>query len=163
MRAGRADERGFKLPEFWVFGGALSLGIFLFSNLATSLTYGRAVTSSTASIGFIAGAVLMSFLGGSFGVRLLALGMNRRVQFVPLGPAIVNLAANLLLTPRLKGQGSAIAMLFAEAVNLVALFWIWRRVTESQSGVLPLDSLRPSAPNSPVLQKGPELRMATKS
>jgi O-antigen/teichoic acid export membrane protein len=158
-----ANREGHKLSEFLVFGTGLSLGVLLFSNLATSLTYGRAVMSSTASLGFMAGAVLMSFLGGSFGVRLLALGLNQRVQFVPLVPAVVNLAANLLLTPRLKGQGSALAMLLAESLNVITLLWIWRKVSSAPSGELPFEKPLSYETTSPVLQHSTELRMATKS
>jgi O-antigen/teichoic acid export membrane protein len=147
------DRKSIKLSEYWIFGIGLGLGIFLLSNLATSLSYGRALMSSTASIGFIACAVLLSFVGGSFAVQLLALGLNRRVQFVPLVPAVVNLTANLLLTPRLKDKGSALAMLLAEAVNLLTLLWIWKTVLSSRGGTLPIQQRRSSTPTTPVLRR----------
>jgi O-antigen/teichoic acid export membrane protein len=72
-------------------------------------------------LAILAAALGISYLSGVFGNALMALGRQRTLFWVTLGPLGVNLVLNLALIPPLDVVGAAIAVVVSELVGLVMI------------------------------------------
>lgn len=79
-------------------------------------------------LAILALALAISYLSGAYGNALLALGRQRTLFWIAVGPLAVNLAANLLLIPALGVNGAAVAVVISELVGLILIRLYYVRV-----------------------------------
>lgn len=77
----------------------------------------------------------LSFLSAVFGNLLIALDRQRQMLPVAMAVATVNLVANLLLIPRFGASGAAAGMAVSEALALVAVWSLYRRIDARTPGL----------------------------
>ena len=58
---------------------------------------------------------------------LIGLGRQRTCLIITVSGSLLNIALNLLLIPRYSWKGSTAATITAEAMSVVALWWLLRR------------------------------------
>lgn len=102
--------------------------VAIFSPEIVVILGGHKYHSAAPVLAVLALALAISYLSGVYGNALMALGRQRTLLWISLGPLLVNLIANLGLIPPLGVNGAAIAVVISEVVGLLAVRAYYVRV-----------------------------------
>lgn len=108
---------------------ALPLSVFfiLFARESIILLSGGAFLPSVVPMRIITPTIILIGITNVLGIQILVpLGKEKYVLYSEIAGAVINLAANTLLIPRLAASGAAIGTLVAEAVVLAVQFYVLR-------------------------------------
>ncbi len=114
----------------FVFILALPLSVFfiIFARESIILLSGGEFLPSVVPMRIITPTVILIGITNVLGIQVLVpLGKEKCVLYSEIAGAVINLAANALLIPRLSASGAAIGTLAAEAVVLAVQFYVLRK------------------------------------
>ncbi len=131
-KQGRQEEcnvllgRGTKI--LLLLGLPCTIGLALTAEYIVPLLFGEAFLPSVNTLRILSVLVLVFSIAYFLGhIILTATGMERKILRATIAGAVINAVANLLLIPRLKQDGAAIASVLSEAAVTVILLWHARR------------------------------------
>jgi O-antigen/teichoic acid export membrane protein len=102
--------------------------VAIFSPQLMVLLGGPKYAAAAPVLAILAVALGLSYVAGVFGNALMALGRQRTLFWLGIGPLAVNLVANLALIPPLGTNGAAIAVVASEVVGLLLVRGFYVRV-----------------------------------
>jgi len=95
---------------------------------------GQKYAAAAPCLAILSAALGISYVSGVYGNALMALGRQRTLFWLGIGPLGVNLLANLVLIPPLGPSGAAIAVVVSEVVGLLLVRSYCIRVVGSPPG-----------------------------
>jgi O-antigen/teichoic acid export membrane protein len=109
--------------------------VAIFSREIVVILGGQKYAAAAPALAILAVALAISYLAGVYGNALMALGRQRRLLWLSLGPLAANLVVNLALIPPLSVNGAAIAVVVSEVVGLLVIRGYYVRVAGTPGGV----------------------------
>ena len=111
----------------WI--GLICIGVFVFAGLGIRLLYSSAYEGSIAPLRWLLPGIFTLSLGKVLVTELLAQEKPRYTVWASGIAAFVNIAANLVLVPRIGISGAALASSISYTVLSVILMWLFVRET----------------------------------
>ena len=91
--------------------------VAIFSREIVVILGGQKYAAAAPALAILAVALAISYLSGVYGNALMALGRQRTLLWLSLGPLAANLVVNLALIPPLGVNGAAVALVVSEVIG----------------------------------------------
>jgi len=107
--------------------GIILLSLILFSKEIIVLAVGSEYLVANVSFKILMVGVVFVLLNLPFSTALIAAGLEKEVLKQAIASAVLNVGLNFYLIPRMGMEGAALSFVYAEALAVIWMVWIYRK------------------------------------